>query len=428
MSRRVGLDIANQDSKTVIPDMISDGRRMRVVWRPGDGDGNPNQQIVTRYLNLVNGHPTWRIYTSNIKLPITRGSPEEPPHYCYLDDRACYAIYCSEAYTLKEKGEFWPSDFNKFGNIRKVRLNRGSKAYLEGSNMVLAQVKLRGLEKWYTFSGAPEVTEYEPSRPKQNAQIKGSVEQRYHEECERRVTHNTRFEKPVAEDAEPGVFPNETRTMLPTKQSLDEQYGSMYSSRNKISSPEVEVPAVLRSQQPIVQSSNASQQPTMTLSLSSTPKLSSPATSLGIPARLGTFNPKALLAKENAKRTNEGSPFTTNPRKRKLEATIDPNSVFLTDRTPRHSSTLVNNEVNGTEELSGVNQSKVINIDTNSDTELPAQVHLDAKESPDHLHLAKDEDLKHELEAVVSIFLSLLPNFPKTKIHGPERTSRRSNP
>ncbi|KAF2744621.1 hypothetical protein M011DRAFT_460661 [Sporormia fimetaria CBS 119925] len=147
------------------PELMSDGKRMRTVWQPSDGDGDSSSAVLERSLSLVRGHPTWKLFMDEISLPIVRGTDEEPPHYVYLDDRACYAIYCSNAYTHEEMRKFWPFDYNHQGHIKQGRPNRGNPAYLDDSRLEFVQGKLRAKGKWYTFSGAPEVTEYRPTRP-----------------------------------------------------------------------------------------------------------------------------------------------------------------------------------------------------------------------------------------------------------------------
>ncbi|KAF2277159.1 uncharacterized protein EI97DRAFT_432769 [Westerdykella ornata] len=158
-----------------MPEMVSDGRRMRMVWRSGDGNGDSTPHLIERSMTLVRGHPTWKIFINEIELPIVRGSENEPPRYVYLDDRACYAIYSSQAYTREEMREFWPWDFNHQGHIKQGRLNRGHPAYLDDSNKEYALGKLRAKGQWYTFSGAPEVTEYKPLRPKKPTKIEEEV-------------------------------------------------------------------------------------------------------------------------------------------------------------------------------------------------------------------------------------------------------------
>jgi hypothetical protein len=129
------------------PTLISDGKRMRVVWRVGDGDGDPSAHLVKQNMNLIRGHPTWKVFINEVEPLIVRGSEEEPPHYVYLDDRACYTIWCSKAYTNAELRKFWPWDFNHQGHIKQGRLNRGNPAYLDDSCTELAKGQLRSKGK-----------------------------------------------------------------------------------------------------------------------------------------------------------------------------------------------------------------------------------------------------------------------------------------
>jgi hypothetical protein len=165
------------NSRSSVPQMTSDGKRMRVVWKPGDGDGDSSTYLVERSINILKGHPTWKVFMGDIDLPIERGSKNEPPHYVYLDDRACYYIYLSKMYSKEELKMFWPFDFSNQGQIKQGRKNRGRVAYLDDSCVKIAKGPLRGKEKWYEFSGDPEVVAYYAIRPK-----KGHMERQVAEE------------------------------------------------------------------------------------------------------------------------------------------------------------------------------------------------------------------------------------------------------
>ena len=140
----------------------SDGQRARAIWRAGDGDGDGEPYHIERIKHTKHGHPTWMFYIENTTTPIVRGSEEEPPHYVYLDDRACFDIWSSNAYTGQERCEFWPFDFDKQGNVRSGRPNRGNPSYADEANKKYNVGKVRIKAKTYTFSGAPQVT---PSKP-----------------------------------------------------------------------------------------------------------------------------------------------------------------------------------------------------------------------------------------------------------------------
>ncbi|KAF2471839.1 uncharacterized protein BDR25DRAFT_354347 [Lindgomyces ingoldianus] len=137
--------------------MISDGVRPRTLWKPGDGDGDPSSHTVHRSINTLRGHPTWKLFAGDIPLPVQRGSLAEPPHYIYLDDKACYTIFCSKAYNKVELRKYWPWDFDHLGNIKQDRKNRGRPAYLDDSHKEFATGPRRTPAGPHTFSGEPRV-------------------------------------------------------------------------------------------------------------------------------------------------------------------------------------------------------------------------------------------------------------------------------
>jgi hypothetical protein len=158
--------------------MASDGKRMRSVWTPRDGNGESAAHLVERTMHNMRGHPTWKMYIDDVHLPIIRDTPEEPPRYVYLDDRACFTIWCTEAYTKTEMKEFWPFDFNQFGQVKTGRVNRGRPAWVDDTEVEHAKAPLRGKNKFYVFYGDAEVeTEYKPARPKARTKIEELVAQ-----------------------------------------------------------------------------------------------------------------------------------------------------------------------------------------------------------------------------------------------------------
>jgi len=157
---------------------------MRMVWRVGDGDGDSSAHVVERSMNLVRGHPTWKLFMDKVETPIKRGSTDEPPHYCYLDDRACFEIYSSNAYNNEELRKFWPWDFNHQGNIKQGRLNRGKPAWTDDSHLQTAQGKVRAKNQWYTFYGEAEEGQYEPLRPKKKTHIEEQVAREFSEQAD----------------------------------------------------------------------------------------------------------------------------------------------------------------------------------------------------------------------------------------------------
>ncbi|CAN9084347.1 unnamed protein product [Alternaria alternata] len=136
------------------PTMISDGKRMRVLWMNGHGDGDSTKSFIDRSKTTVRGHPTWKLFAGDVPSPIFRGR-REPPKYVYLDDRACYAIYSSRFYDEKELKTFWPYGFDNLGNIKANRPNRGRPAYLDTACTKYAKGPLRGGKtEGYEFCGA----------------------------------------------------------------------------------------------------------------------------------------------------------------------------------------------------------------------------------------------------------------------------------
>lgn len=152
--------------------MISDGKRPRVLWVDGDGDGEPSAHLIERCQSTVKGHPTWKVFCGEVDNPLERDK-NEPPHYAYLDDQACYLIWSSQKYTKQEMKEFWPFDFDSSGKIKTGRPNRGRPAYVSRSHTEYAKAPVRGKNKTYEFRGAPDWT----SAPvKEEETSMGSVE------------------------------------------------------------------------------------------------------------------------------------------------------------------------------------------------------------------------------------------------------------
>ncbi|KAF2642871.1 hypothetical protein P280DRAFT_548281 [Massarina eburnea CBS 473.64] len=171
--------MASPDTKST---MVSDGKRMRPVWKPGNGNGDSAAYTIQRSLLTIKGHPTWKIYIDDIVLPIVRDSADEPPRYVYLDDRACYTIWCTGTYTNAEMGEFWPFDFNTLGHVKTGRKNRGRPAWTDETETTYAKLAMRGRNKVFEFCGDPEETEYVPVRPKAKTKMEELVAQEIAEE------------------------------------------------------------------------------------------------------------------------------------------------------------------------------------------------------------------------------------------------------
>ncbi|KAF1969498.1 hypothetical protein BU23DRAFT_236150 [Bimuria novae-zelandiae CBS 107.79] len=169
------MSTASFGSQSDVPAMISDGKRMRAVWRHKDGHGDSTQHVIDRVRTTLHGHPTWRIYVNDFVEPIVRGSEHEPPRYVYLDDKVCHAIWTSKQYNNEELRTYWPFDFDHQGNIKTGRPNRGRPAWTDGDVPEIAKGRLRG-KKTYEFSGEPDVTEYAPVRPKMKTRMELEVE------------------------------------------------------------------------------------------------------------------------------------------------------------------------------------------------------------------------------------------------------------
>ena len=141
--------------------MISDGKRLRILWQESHGNGDPSPHLIDRCRSTVKGHPTWKLFCGFVPNPIVR-EQNEPPYFVYLDDRACYAIWISLQYNKHELRKFWPFDFDNLGKIKTARPNRGRPAYLDDSCTEYAQGTMRDKKMVYIFSGCPE---YMPARP-----------------------------------------------------------------------------------------------------------------------------------------------------------------------------------------------------------------------------------------------------------------------
>lgn len=151
-----------------MPTMVFDGKRDRIMWEEGGGNGDPSISVWERIQNNVGGHPTWKIFCGEVSDPIVRGK-SEPPRYIYLDDQACYAVWCSRLYTNQELRAFWPFDFDHVGKIKTGRKNRGRPAYLDDSCIEYAKGVMRTKPKVYKFCGAPDFIGYTPARPTRRA-------------------------------------------------------------------------------------------------------------------------------------------------------------------------------------------------------------------------------------------------------------------
>jgi hypothetical protein len=140
------MDDNDQPSERAV---VSDGKTEREIWRPEDGNGDPNIKTYEETQYDAKGHPTWKLYCGDAPENI-EGVLIEPPKNCYLDDRAAYKILNWDGYTKAERGRFWRNDFSNKGDIRPHRKHRGRPAFLLGGEIAA----LQGGARVYRFSGA----------------------------------------------------------------------------------------------------------------------------------------------------------------------------------------------------------------------------------------------------------------------------------
>ena len=132
--------------------MMWDGKVERAIWRPSDGNGDPNVELFEKSQYLGRGHPTWKLFVGDVPEDITIGE-NEPPRYAYLDDKAAYAILNSSAYTNREKQLYWGMDYNNSGRMKRGRSNRGRPAYKDDSQTTFASIAQPGRFPDYVFTG-----------------------------------------------------------------------------------------------------------------------------------------------------------------------------------------------------------------------------------------------------------------------------------
>lgn len=132
--------------------MMWDGKVERAIWRPSDGNGDPNVELFEKSQYLRRGHPTWKLFAGDVPEDIIIGE-NEPPRYVYLDDKAAYAILNSSAYTNREKQLYWGMDYNNSGRVKRGRPNRGRPAYKDDNQVTFASVTQPGRSPDYVFTG-----------------------------------------------------------------------------------------------------------------------------------------------------------------------------------------------------------------------------------------------------------------------------------
>lgn len=118
---------------------ISDGKTKREIWRPTDGNGDPDIGIFESTRFTPTGHPTWKLYCGDAPQSVN-GAFVEPPKCVYLDDRACAKIFHFAGYNGAERGRMWRHDFDNKGNVRPHRKHRGRPAVMEDGSVIEIQI------------------------------------------------------------------------------------------------------------------------------------------------------------------------------------------------------------------------------------------------------------------------------------------------
>ena len=106
---------------------ISDGKCLRQIWRPTDGNGDGDIGVFESTRYTAQGHPTWKLYCGDLPASV-KGVFCEPPRNVYLDDNACFRIFHFAGYNGAERGRRWRHDFDNKGNVKPHRKNRGRPA------------------------------------------------------------------------------------------------------------------------------------------------------------------------------------------------------------------------------------------------------------------------------------------------------------
>ncbi|KAK7533786.1 uncharacterized protein J3D65DRAFT_660220 [Phyllosticta citribraziliensis] len=103
----------------------------RPVWQPGDGHGDPNPAVIEASKNKGAGHPTWKLFMGEVPAGVKADDlAKHVPRFCYLDDKAVWAVSKVPDLPKHDRCRFWPWDFtNGGGNISTCRRNRGRPAY-----------------------------------------------------------------------------------------------------------------------------------------------------------------------------------------------------------------------------------------------------------------------------------------------------------
>jgi hypothetical protein len=143
------------DDTTYYRPTVSDGKSARTIWRPTDGNGDPDIALYESTRYTATGHPTWKLYCGDAPHNMS-GTFVETPKHVYLDDRSCYKILHFAGYNNTERGRYWCHDFDNKGGIKPHRRNRGRPALMQDGSV--CEVKT-GPAKAYRFGGAEDLKE-----------------------------------------------------------------------------------------------------------------------------------------------------------------------------------------------------------------------------------------------------------------------------
>ncbi|KAL1391367.1 hypothetical protein HDK64DRAFT_267089 [Phyllosticta capitalensis] len=138
-----------------------DGKVDREVWQPDDGNGEATPALIESAKGKKGGHPGWKLFMGEVPAEVT---PSNPPRYCYLDDKAVWAISKHRKLSKEERHRFWPFDFTPQGRITsgQARPPRGRPAFIGG--VKLASIPRTG-RKTYYFCGSGSLKAAVPPEP-----------------------------------------------------------------------------------------------------------------------------------------------------------------------------------------------------------------------------------------------------------------------
>lgn len=139
-----------------------DGERLRDLWAPGDGSGDPDHDLIHNSHLHAHGHPTWKLFCGELS--------DGPPPRVYLDDKAAYDVLQSGRFSGHQRSRAWPFDFGQHGNIRALRPNRGRPAMIDlpdGGEAIATVVKANssGIYYFYGEEGDPNTRNRKRKRP-----------------------------------------------------------------------------------------------------------------------------------------------------------------------------------------------------------------------------------------------------------------------